>query len=133
MKNRTKLLLIICNMITLRQIFSSLFLRTVDLAALNLNKYCDLCEFNSYSCVYASCRQTILSVYWYCFFNIIQSAGRYLRNISTSQWLRFGQPSFAYLIINLLYEIDCLCGLVVRVPGYRSRGPGFDSQRYHIF
>jgi hypothetical protein len=25
------------------------------------------------------------------------------------------------------------CGLVVRVPGYRSRGPGFDSQRYQIF
>jgi hypothetical protein len=24
--------------------------------------------------------------------------------------------------------IDGLCGLVVRVPGYRSRGPGFDSQ-----
>jgi hypothetical protein len=22
---------------------------------------------------------------------------------------------------------DCLCGLVVRVSGYRSRGPGFDS------
>jgi hypothetical protein len=26
-----------------------------------------------------------------------------------------------------------LCGLVVRVPGYRSRGPGFNSWRYHIF
>jgi hypothetical protein len=26
-----------------------------------------------------------------------------------------------------------LCGLVVRVPGYRSRGPEFDSQRYQIF
>jgi hypothetical protein len=26
-----------------------------------------------------------------------------------------------------------LCGLVVRVPSYRSRGPGFDSRRYHIF
>jgi hypothetical protein len=26
-----------------------------------------------------------------------------------------------------------LCGLVVRVPGYRSRGSGFDSQRYQIF
>jgi hypothetical protein len=30
-------------------------------------------------------------------------------------------------------EIDRLCGLVVRVPGYRSRGPEFDSQRYQIF
>jgi hypothetical protein len=29
--------------------------------------------------------------------------------------------------------MDRLCGLVVRVPGYRSRGPGFDSQRYQIF
>jgi hypothetical protein len=27
----------------------------------------------------------------------------------------------------------CLCGLVVRVPDYRSRGAGFDSQRYQIF
>jgi hypothetical protein len=26
-----------------------------------------------------------------------------------------------------------LCGLVVRVSGYRSRGPGFDSQHYQIF
>jgi hypothetical protein len=28
---------------------------------------------------------------------------------------------------------DRLCGLVVRVPAYRSRGPGFDSQCYQIF
>jgi hypothetical protein len=28
---------------------------------------------------------------------------------------------------------DRLCGLVVRAPGYWSRGPGFDSQRYQIF
>jgi hypothetical protein len=26
-----------------------------------------------------------------------------------------------------------LCGLVVRVSGYRYRGPGFDSRRYKIF
>jgi hypothetical protein len=26
-----------------------------------------------------------------------------------------------------------LCGLVVRVPGYRSRGPGFDFWRHQIF
>jgi hypothetical protein len=35
--------------------------------------------------------------------------------------------SFPYL------HIDRLCGLVVRVPGYRSSGPGFDFRRYHIF
>jgi hypothetical protein len=29
--------------------------------------------------------------------------------------------------------IDRLCGLVVRVPGYRSRGPGFDFRHYQIF
>jgi hypothetical protein len=28
---------------------------------------------------------------------------------------------------------DRLCGLVVRVPSYRSRGSGFDSRRYQIF
>jgi hypothetical protein len=28
---------------------------------------------------------------------------------------------------------DHLCGLVVRVSGYRSRGPGLDSQRFQIF
>jgi hypothetical protein len=28
---------------------------------------------------------------------------------------------------------DRLCGLVVTVPGYRSRGPGFDSRHYQIF
>jgi hypothetical protein len=30
-------------------------------------------------------------------------------------------------------ESDRLCGLVVRVPGYRSRSPGFDSRRYQSF
>jgi hypothetical protein len=28
---------------------------------------------------------------------------------------------------------DRLCGLVVRVPGYISRGHGFDTQRHQIF
>jgi hypothetical protein len=29
--------------------------------------------------------------------------------------------------------VDRLCGLVVGVPGYRSRGPGFDCRHYKIF
>jgi hypothetical protein len=31
------------------------------------------------------------------------------------------------------FYLDRLCGLVVRVPGYRSWGPWFDSRCYHIF
>jgi len=31
------------------------------------------------------------------------------------------------------YYMDRLCGLVVRVTGYRYRGPGFDPRRYRIF
>jgi hypothetical protein len=33
---------------------------------------------------------------------------------------------------NLVY-MDRLCGLVVRVPGCRPRGPEYDSRRYQIF
>jgi hypothetical protein len=36
-----------------------------------------------------------------------------------------------YIIIYFILER--LCGLVVRVPGYRSRGPGFDPRPYQIF
>jgi hypothetical protein len=32
-----------------------------------------------------------------------------------------------------IYSIDRLCGLVVRVSGYRYRGLGFDPRRYQIF
>ena len=30
-------------------------------------------------------------------------------------------------------DSDRLCGLVVRVSGYRYRGPGFDPRHYQIF
>jgi hypothetical protein len=32
-----------------------------------------------------------------------------------------------------LEKIDSVYGLVVRVSGYRSRGPGFDYRPYQIF
>jgi hypothetical protein len=34
--------------------------------------------------------------------------------------------------LSLCYKIDRLCGLLVRVSGYRSIGPGFDSRRFQI-
>jgi hypothetical protein len=35
--------------------------------------------------------------------------------------------------IPLRHDRDRLCGLVVRRPGCRPRGPGFDSRQYQIF
>ena len=37
------------------------------------------------------------------------------------------------IIIIVIVVIDRLCGLVVRVSGYRYRGLGFDFRRYQIF
>jgi hypothetical protein len=37
------------------------------------------------------------------------------------------------MVFVLLYVGRCLCGLLVRVPGYRSTGPVFHSRRYQIF
>jgi hypothetical protein len=38
-----------------------------------------------------------------------------------------------FTLILHTYMLIYLCGLVVRVYGYRSRGPGFDSRRFQIF
>ena len=40
---------------------------------------------------------------------------------------------FPILFDMIYYMTDRLCGLVVRVSGYRYRGLGFDSRRYQIF
>jgi hypothetical protein len=59
--------------------------------------------------------------------------------------LSFKNPKVHYvfktaniLLVPLFRELvvvvsDRLCGLVVRVSGYKSRGPGFDSRPYQIF
>jgi len=38
-----------------------------------------------------------------------------------------------FILCGLFLTSDRLCGLVVRVSGYRYRGPGFDPRRYQIF
>jgi hypothetical protein len=64
-------------------------------------------------------------------------------NVSTSmgqlqvlQVLRIQLPHcdvHIYICIHIVLKRDHVCGLVVRVPGYRSRDPEFDSRRYQIF
>jgi hypothetical protein len=44
-----------------------------------------------------------------------------------------GLGSNDWIYCTFIHVTERLCGLVVRVPGYRSRGPGFDSRRYQIF
>jgi len=47
---------------------------------------------------------------------------------------RCGYMGFLLLYIYIyIYIYDRLCGLLVRVSGYRYRGPGFDPRRYQIF
>jgi hypothetical protein len=46
----------------------------------------------------------------------------------------FPKVVLSICLLGSLSEIqDRFCGLVVRVPGYKSKGPGFGSRRYQIF
>jgi hypothetical protein len=54
----------------------------------------------------------------------------WLRN---QRLLKNGSAPWSWLVQYFIDTIDRLCGLVVRVPGYRSRYHGFDSRRYQIF
>jgi hypothetical protein len=57
--------------------------------------------------------------------------------IFTSKILEFISSNIWRIIwiikLSFVFRItDHFCGLVARVPGYRCRGPGFDSKRYQI-
>jgi hypothetical protein len=60
-----------------------------------------------------------------------------LLRLAGLRWRWSTTPS--HVIMKILFNTnsyilrDCLCGLVIRVPGYRSRDPEFDSRRYQIF
>ena len=45
----------------------------------------------------------------------------------------FKQTDCVSFLTDIYKKKDRLCGLVVRVSGYRYRGLGFDSPRYQIF
>jgi hypothetical protein len=45
-----------------------------------------------------------------------------------SMFITYSPDVFFLDLITLIMCVDRLCGLVVRVLDYRSRGPGFDSQ-----
>jgi hypothetical protein len=38
------------------------------------------------------------------------------------------ERGFNNIYIRIQIPVDRLCGLLVRIPGYRSGGPGFDSR-----
>jgi hypothetical protein len=58
---------------------------------------------------------------------------------SSEEWARcyFPEDQLLYVDLEVLKAVtvkcDRLCGLVVRVSGYRSRGSGFDFRRFQIF
>jgi hypothetical protein len=71
-----------------------------------------------------------------CIFNVLiavimhlQCCISYTFNSNTALWTL----SLFEILFEQVKESDRLCGLVIRVPGYRSRGPGFYSRRYQIF
>jgi hypothetical protein len=43
------------------------------------------------------------------------------------------RPILQRHLVRSVNMLVCLGGLVVRVSGYRSRDPGFDSRRFQIF
>ena len=53
-----------------------------------------------------------------------------LRYVYFPEHWQGGYYNFYYVFC---LQMDRLCGLVVRVSGYRYRGPGFDPRRYQIF
>ena len=74
---------------------------------------------------------------------IAQNVEKPFKNVYLKQGGRHS-PECMYLYVLRMLEIqhyltpmyviiDRLCGLVVRVSGYRYRGPRFDPRRYQIF
>ena len=68
------------------------------------------------------------SSYNFCNISIYLS---FVMHLPPDRHMSDGSIKEVYSVYNI--NTDRLCGLVVRVSGYRYRGPGFDSRRYQIF
>ena len=55
------------------------------------------------------------------------------REVLTGRLAQSNNLQTEYKLSTVEAKEDRLCGLVVRVSGYRYRGPGFDPRRYQIF
>ena len=62
-----------------------------------------------------------------------KSAGASVQSTTGSRGVRISGSNAGYTNFRGSVKGDRLCGLVVRVSGYRYRGLGFDSRRYQIF
>jgi hypothetical protein len=73
------------------------------------------------SCILLTSLHTVVFFYY-----------RIFQTVFSEQWIS-KYVRLMSIKISISSFLDRLCGLVVRVPGYRSRGLGFDSWRYQIF
>jgi hypothetical protein len=56
-----------------------------------------------------------------------------MKAVFTTQCVRRVYQWDKFRVHSIIPCADRLCGLVVRILGYRSRGPGFDYRRYQTF
>ena len=71
-----------------------------------------------------------------CCLNEVEVCRLHLKCDGTRAETRFCLPvkrTNPFQLAGVSVQSDRLCGLVVRVSGYRYRGLGFDSRRYQIF
>jgi hypothetical protein len=63
----------------------------------------------------------------------ISSLCKYCAEVREFELRSHRSARYTYIYILVFWLMDSLCGLAVRVPGCRSRGPGFDVWPYQIF
>jgi hypothetical protein len=78
-------------------------------------------------CLPSSDTETAFRMFWQSF-HFLHSVSNIFEHAPSLASILFTDTKFSDFM-----EVCPVCGLVVRVPGYRSRGPGFDCRRYQIF